>query len=130
MSERTPPDPLDLNQIVSLPQEKQPVAVLQWLVDCESFLTDSSPEQISRHQETFRRAFTNILSLPIPPFGHVVRNCLGRCFSHIFAKGDRRVLFDTVATLLQKVNQLRTDKEAKQKQCGPPSQRKDFADVN
>lgn len=119
MSERSPPDPLDLNNLVSLPQEKQSVLVLQWLTDCESFLTSLTPEEVSQHQQTFQQAFLNLLSLPTPPIGHVLRNCLGRCFSDIFTRGDRRVLFDTVSTLLQKTSQLRLDKEAKQKQYYP-----------
>ena len=119
MDERAPPDPLDLNQIVSLPQEKQSISILQWLVDCESFLVNSSPEQVSEHQQTFRQAFINLLSLPTPPLGRVLRNCLGRCFSDIFSRGDRKVLFDTVTTLLQKVAHVRNDKETKQKQCEP-----------
>lgn len=116
MRERTPPDPLDLNNLVSQPQEKQSVLVLQWLADCESFLTGLTPEEVSQHQQTFQQAFLNLLSLPTPAIGHVLGNCLGRCFSDIFTRGDRRVLFDTVSTLLQKIGQLRLDKEAKQKQ--------------
>lgn len=116
MSERTPPDPLDLNNLVSLPQEKQSILVLQWLTDCEIFLSNSTPEEVSQCQQTFQQAFINLLSLPTPPIGHVLRNCLGRCFSDIFERGDRRVLFDTVSTLLQKIGHLRVDKEAKQKQ--------------
>jgi HEAT repeat-containing protein 5 len=121
MRELTPPDPLDLNNLVSLPQEKQSALVLQWLTDCESFLTCLTPEELSQHQQTFQQAFLNLLSLPTPPIGHVLRNCLGRCFSDIFTRGDRRVLFDTVSTLLQKTSQLRVDKEAKQKQYYPCS---------
>lgn len=116
MSERTPPDPLDLNNLVSLPQEKQSILVLRWLTDCEIFLSNSTPEEVSQCQQTFQQAFINLLSLPTPPIGHVLRNCLGRCFSDIFERGDRRVLFDTVSTLLQKIGHLRVDKEAKQKQ--------------
>jgi len=116
MKERTPPEPLDLNNLISLPQEKQSIQLLQWLTDCESFLADLSPEDLSTCQQSYQQAFLNLLSLPSPSIGHVLRNCLGRCFSDIFERGDRRVLFDTVSILLQKCIQLRLDKEAKQKQ--------------
>jgi HEAT repeat-containing protein 5 len=116
MRERSPPDPLDLNNLISLAHEKQSILVLQWLTECESFLSASTPEEVSQCQQTFQQAFLNLLSLPSPPIAHVLRNCLGRCFCDIFERGDRRVLFDTVSTLLQKSSQLRIDKDAKQKQ--------------
>jgi hypothetical protein len=116
MKERKRPEPLDFNQIASLPQEKQSTAVLQYLTDCESFLTSSTGDEISQHQEPFRQVFLDFLALPSPPIAHVLRNCLGRCFSSLFERGDRRILFETVSTLLQKTTQLRGDKEAKQKQ--------------
>lgn len=116
MSEQRPPEPLDLNNLVSLPQEKQSSSLLKWLAASESFLTECSAEELTRHQQVFQQAFLNLLSLPSPPLGHVLRNSFGRCFSVIFEKGDRRLLFDTVSLLLQKINQLRVDKEAKQKQ--------------
>jgi hypothetical protein len=119
MAEQSPPEPLDLNQIVSLSQEKQVISLLKWLAACESFLVNSSAEQVTTHQQTFQQAFLNLLSLPTPPLAHVLRTCLGRCFSEIFERGDRRVLFDTVSSLLQKVNQFKADKEAKQKQYDP-----------
>jgi hypothetical protein len=119
MRERNPPEPLDFNELVSLPLEKQSTSVLKWLTDCESFLSDSTADEVSQHQQAFQSAFLNLLAVPTPHLAHVLRDCLGRCFSHIFEKGDRRVLFETVSTLLQKVNQLRVDKEAKQKQYDP-----------
>jgi HEAT repeat-containing protein 5 len=119
MRERNPPEPLDFNELVSLPLDKQSTSILKWLTDCESFLSDSTAEEASQHQQAFQSAFLNLLGLPTPPLTHVLRDCLGRCFSHIFEKGDRRVLFETVSALLQKVNQFRVDKEAKQKQYDP-----------
>jgi len=116
MKERTPPDPLDLNQVVSLPQERQSIFVLQWLRDCESFLAASTREEVSRHQQTFRQAFINLLSLPTPPLGHLLRQCLGRCLSAIFERGDKKLLFETVVTLVEKTGLVKTDKDAKQKQ--------------
>ena len=110
------PDPLDLNQLVSLPQEKQSVSLLKWLAECESFLETCTEEEVTQHQLALQQALLNLLNLPTPPLGRVLRNCLGRCFSEIFEKGDRRLLFDTVSTLLQKINQFKADKEAKQKQ--------------
>lgn len=116
MSEQTPPDPLDLNNLVSLPQERQSILVLQWLTDYEFFLLSSTPEKVSQCQQACQQAFLNLLALPTPPIGHTLCLCLGRCFADVFERGDRRVLFDTVSTLLQKISQLRVDKEAKQKQ--------------
>jgi hypothetical protein len=118
MKERTPPEPLDLNHLVSLPQEKQSISLLQWLTECESFLSNSTPEEVVQTQQSLCQALLNLLSLPTPPIGHVLRNCLGRCFTDIFERGDRRILFDTVSTLLQKVAALKADKDAKQKQYG------------
>ena len=116
MKERNPPEPLDYNELASLSLEKQSTSVLKWLTDCESFLSDSTPEEVSQHQQAFQSAFLNLLSLPSPPLAHTLRNCMGRCFAQLFERGDRRVLFETVSTLTQKVNALRVDKEAKQKQ--------------
>src|SRR5271155_2592333 len=118
MKERTLPEPLDLNHLVSLPQEKQSISLLQWLTECESFLSNSTPEELVQTQQSLCQALLNLLSLPTPPIGHVLRNCLGRCFADIFERGDRRILFDTVSTLLQKVAALKADKDAKQKQYG------------
>lgn len=114
--ELTLPEALDLNNLVSLPADKQSLTLLQWLADCESFLSQTTPEHVSKQQQTVQQALINLLSLPTPPIGHVLRSCLGRCFHHVFDRGDRKVLFDTVSTLIQKVALLRTDKEAKQKQ--------------
>src|SRR5271170_7155289 len=118
MKERTPPEPLDLNNLVSLPQEKQSISLLQWLTECESFLSNSTPEELVQTQQSLCQALVNLLSLPTPLIGHVLRNCLGRCFADIFERGDRRILFDTVSTLVQKVAALKADKDAKQKQYG------------
>lgn len=118
MRERAPLDSLDLNQLVSLPQEKQSITLLQWLTECESFLSSSTAEQVSQSQQAVLQALVSLLSLPTPPIGYVLRNCLGRCFSYVFEKGDRRLLFETVSTLVQKIGQLRVDKEAKQQQYG------------
>jgi len=112
----TLPEALDLNNLVSLPPEKQSLTLLQWLGDCESFLANATPEHVSKLQQALQQALVNLLSLPTPPIGHVLRSSLGRCFHHLFDKGDRRVLFDTVATLIQKVALVRADKETKQKQ--------------
>jgi len=116
MKERTSPEPLDLNNLVSLPPEKQSISLLQWLTECESFLSNSTPDEVVEIQQSLCQALVNLLYLPTPPIGHVLRNCLGRCFADIFERGDRRILFDTVSTLLQKVAALKTDKDAKQKQ--------------
>jgi len=112
----TLPEALDLNNLVSLPPEKQSLTLLQWLVGCESFLATATPEHVSQQQQPLLQALVNLLSLPTPPIAHVLRSALGRCFHLIFDKGDHRVLFDTVATLIQKVALVRADKETKQKQ--------------
>ena len=116
MKERTPPEPLDLNNLVSLPPEKQSISLLQWLTDCESFLSSSTTEELVQTQQSTCQSLVNLLSLPTPPIGHVLQNCLGRCFADIFERGDRRILFDTVSTFLPKVAALKADKDAKQKQ--------------
>ena len=115
MKTGSPPTALDLNQLVSLPQEKQLTSLLQWLADCESFLASATPEEISQHQQTFLTNFMNLLNLPTPNLGHTLRQCLGRCFYEIYERGDRKTLFDAVSTLLNRVSQFKADKEVKQK---------------
>jgi HEAT repeat-containing protein 5 len=110
------PEPLHLENIVSLPAEKQSISLLNWLNECERFLSDAAPEEVSNHQQTFQRDLLNILSLPSPAPGHVLRDSLGRCFVLIFERGDRKVLFDTVTVFSAKINQIKSDRETKQKQ--------------
>jgi|SRR5271154_5366140 len=110
-----PPEPLDLNQLVSLPQEKQLTSLLQWSADCESFLISATSEDVSQHQQTFLTNFLNLLNLQTPVLGHTLRHCLGRCFVEIYNRGDRKTLFDAVSTLLNRINQFKADKEVKQK---------------
>jgi hypothetical protein len=112
----TLPEALDLNNLVALPPEKQALTLLQWLADCEVFLARASPDVVSKQQQAVQQALVNLLSLPTPPIGRVLRSCMGRCYHLLFDKGDRKVLFDTVSILIQKVAVVRTDKEAKQKQ--------------
>jgi len=116
MGNQRPPEPLDLNNIVSLPQEKQLLPILTWLSECESYLLQASPEEISHNQQNVQKYLLNILSLPSPRLGHVLRNSLARCLAHLFDRGDKKTLFDTVSILAQKTAQLRGDKEVKQKQ--------------
>lgn len=119
MAERLPPEPLVLAQLETLPQEKQTAAVFKWLTDCESFLSDSTADELSIHQQELINAFLDLLSLPSPTLGRVLRACLGRSFSDIFERGDRKPLFETVSTLLVKIAQFRVDKDTRQKQYSP-----------
>jgi hypothetical protein len=115
MKTPSPPEPLDLNQLISLPQEKLLNSLLQWLADCETFLISATPEEVSQHQQLFLANFLNLLNLPTPVLGHTLRHCLGRCFVEIYNRGDRKTLFDAVSTLLNRVNQFKADKDLKQK---------------
>src|SRR5579862_4129859 len=110
------PQPLDLNNIVSLSPEKRLLPILTWLSECEAYLLRASPEDVSNNQQSLQHYLLNILSLPTPRLGHVLRRTLGRCLAYLFERGDRKVLFDTVSTLAQKTSQLKGDKDAKQKQ--------------
>lgn len=119
MAERLPPEPLVLAQLGTLPQEKQTAAVFKWLTDCESFLSDSTADELSIHQQALINAFLDLLSVPSPTLGRVLRACLGRSLSDIFERGDRKPLFETVSTLLVKIAQFRVDKDTRQKQYSP-----------
>jgi HEAT repeat-containing protein 5 len=119
MAEQLPPEPLDLVQLGTLAQEKQTAAVFKWLADCESFLSDLTADDLSIHQQALIKAFLDLLSLPSPTLGRVLRACLGRCLSDIFERGDRKPLFDTVSTLLVRIAQFRVDKDNRQKQYRP-----------
>jgi HEAT repeat-containing protein 5 len=119
MGSQTLPEPLDLNHIVGLSQDKQLLPILTWLSECESYLLKASADELSQNQQALQRDLLNILSLPSPRLGHVLRRCLGRCFAHLFERGDKKVLFDTASTLAQKIAQIRADKETKQKQYRP-----------
>ena len=58
------------------------------------------PDDCTAQQFYLKKEILQILNLPTPAPTRVIRNNLGKCLAHIFGKGDRKLLFDTINELI------------------------------
>jgi hypothetical protein len=91
---------LDVTKLKGLPSEQQDLYVLNFLSTLTKHVLGLSADDCTAQQFYLKKELLQILNLTTTPPTRVIRNNIGRCFAHIFGKGDRKLLFPTVNELV------------------------------
>lgn len=106
---------LDIPKLHDLPSEQQDLYLLTFTSDLVQYISGLDAAQVSAKQKSLKKELFKILTLSSPTLTRVLRNNLGRCFGAILAKGDRGILFETIADLLGILSAGKSDAELKTK---------------
>ncbi|KAH6624733.1 armadillo-type protein [Chaetomium sp. MPI-SDFR-AT-0129] len=89
----------DVAKLQGLPTEQQELLLLNFVSALGKHVLALPPDDCTAQQFYLKKEVFKILNLATPPPTRVVRNTLGKCLAHIFGKGDRKLLFETVNEL-------------------------------
>ena len=106
---------LDISKLHSLPSEQQDLYLFTFVTNLDKHINSLNTEALKDQQLQLKKELLQIINLPTPSPTRPVRNALGRCFRHIFGKGDRRLLFETITELGESLNTGKSDKEIRNK---------------
>ncbi|PNY25879.1 Pof6 interactor protein 1 [Tolypocladium capitatum] len=95
---------LDLPKLQSLPAEQQELFLLTFVSGLSKHVLALSSDDCTAQQFYLKREIFQIINLPLPQPSRVIRNNLGKCLAHVFGKGDRKLLFETVNDLVAVVS--------------------------
>ena len=104
---------LDVSKLHSLPSEQQDLYLFTFVMRLESYVESLVPETLISQQTHLKSELLQVINLQSPAATRVIRKGLGRCFSRIFEKGDRRILYESITELVELVNVGKNDKEFK-----------------
>jgi hypothetical protein len=89
----------DVSKLQGLPPEQQELLLLSFVSTLSKHVLSLAPDDCTAQQFYLKKEVFKILNLSTPPPTRVIRNTLGKCLGHIFGKGDRKLLFETVNEL-------------------------------
>ncbi|KAK2605392.1 hypothetical protein N8I77_008231 [Diaporthe amygdali] len=91
---------LELSKLQALPAEQQDLFLLTFVSTLTKHVLSLSADDCTAQQFYLKKEIFQILNLPTPPPTRVIRNSLGKCLAHIFEKGDRKLLVETINDLV------------------------------
>lgn len=91
---------LDVAKLQSLPAEQQDLFLLNYVSSLSSHVQRLDGDDCTAQQFYLKKEVFQVINLPSPSPSRVVRNNLGKILAHVFAKGDRKLLFETVNDLV------------------------------
>ncbi|KAF2734882.1 HEAT repeat protein-like protein [Polyplosphaeria fusca] len=107
---------LDVKKLHALPSEQQDLYLLTFTSDLARHVADFDADGASAHQIYIKRELIQVINLASPAPTRVIRNNLGRAFAGIFAKGDRKLLFESINELVAVLNTAgKADKDVRMK---------------
>jgi hypothetical protein len=96
---------LDFIKLAAITEEpQQQLYVLNFLSTIERLVERLDADGASAYQLFVQRELLKVIQLTAPAPTRLIRNVAGRCFSGIFGKGDRKLLFDSVNELVGIIN--------------------------
>src|SRR5207248_4384635 len=110
-----PTPELDIKKFQSLLPEQQELYLLTFTSDLVRHISNLDGDGASAHQIYLRKELFQIINLTTAPPSRVIRNNIGACFAGLFAKGDRKLLFDSINELVGIVNSGKAEKELRVK---------------
>lgn len=110
----TSPFQLDVKKLHSLPSEQQGLYLLTFTADLARHVEAVTNDEVTAEQGAIKKELLQIVNLTSPTPTRVIRKNLGRCFSGVFTKGSRKVLYESINDMVAVVNAGK-DKEAKAK---------------
>jgi HEAT repeat-containing protein 5 len=90
---------LDTTLLTTLPPEQQDLTILQFSSRLSKHVLGLAPDDCTAQQFYLKKEIFKVLNLTTPAPSRSVRNILGKCLAHIFGKGDRKLLFETINEL-------------------------------
>ena len=106
---------LDVQKLHSLPSEQQDLYLFTYAVELEAFITSLSYEELCDQQTHLNQEIFQIIGLLLPPSSKAVRGNIGRALAHIFRKGNRKSLFESVNQLITVISPGKGEKELQNK---------------
>ncbi|KAK5990286.1 Pof6 interactor 1-like protein [Cladobotryum mycophilum] len=108
---------LDLPKLQALPAEQQDLFLLTFVSSLRKHVLGLSEDDCTAQQFYLKREIFQIINLSTPQPSRVIRNNLGACLAHIFGKGDRKLLFETINDLVAIISggKSKTDGEIRTK---------------
>ncbi|KAK3062060.1 hypothetical protein LTS18_004910, partial [Coniosporium uncinatum] len=91
---------LDIQKLHALPSEQQDLYLLTYTSDLLRLVKGLDGDGASAHQIYVKREVFKIINLSSPAPTRVIRNNIGRCLAGIFARGDRKLLYESINELL------------------------------
>lgn len=110
----TSPFQLDVKKLHSLPSEQQGLYLLTFTADLARHVESITNDEVTAEQGAIKKELLQIVNLTSPAPTRVIRKNLGKCFAGIFAKGSRKVLYESINDMVAIVNAGK-EKEAKAK---------------
>ncbi|KAL2271530.1 hypothetical protein VTJ83DRAFT_901 [Remersonia thermophila] len=89
----------DVSKLQGLPTEQQELLLLNFVSTLSRHVLGLDADDCTAQQFYLKKEIFKILHLGTPAPSRVIRNTLGRCLGHVFGKGDRKLLFETVSEL-------------------------------
>ncbi|KAL9602827.1 MAG: hypothetical protein Q9219_001522 [cf. Caloplaca sp. 3 TL-2023] len=102
---------LDVSKLHSLPSEQQNLYLLTFTLGLENHTCSLNHESTCSQQGGIIQELFKIVNLASPIPTRVIRNSLGRCWSYILDKGDRKPLYESINQLLAIISAGKSDKE-------------------
>ncbi|KAK0621164.1 armadillo-type protein [Bombardia bombarda] len=91
---------LDVSKLQALPAEQQELFLLTFVSTLSKHVLALAADDCTSQQFYLKKEIFKIINLSAPSPSRVIRNNLGRCLAHIFGKGDRKLLFETINELV------------------------------
>ncbi|KAK4889748.1 hypothetical protein LTR27_011460 [Elasticomyces elasticus] len=108
------PHRLDIQKLHSLPSEQQSLSLLTFTAELVRHVDALDAESTTAEQAALKKEILQIVNLASPAPTRVIRDNLGRCFTGIFEKGNRKPLYESINDLVAIV-QAGKEKDVKAK---------------
>ncbi|KAI4263605.1 MAG: hypothetical protein L6R42_001258 [Xanthoria sp. 1 TBL-2021] len=102
---------LDVNRLHSLPSEQQNLYLLTFTLSLENHVCSLNHEETCLQQSQVTKELLQIVQLAAPVPTRVIRNSLGRCWSYMLSKGDRKPLYESINQLVAIISAGKNEKE-------------------
>lgn len=106
---------LDVQKLHSLPSEQQDLYLFTFAVELESYVDSLKYDEICVQQETLNKELLQIIGLASPAPSKAIRSNIGRSYTCILARGNRRILFGSINQLSAILSAGKGEKELQNK---------------
>ncbi|KAI1856989.1 uncharacterized protein JN550_013520 [Neoarthrinium moseri] len=103
---------LDVPKLQSLPAEQQDLFLLTSVAALRKHVKSLAADDCTAQQFYLKKEVFQILNLAAPSPSRVVRNDLGAILAHVFEKGDRKLLFETINDLVAIISNSKAKTES------------------
>ncbi|KAL7626024.1 hypothetical protein AAE478_002793 [Parahypoxylon ruwenzoriense] len=103
---------LDLQKLQSLPAEQQDLFLLNFVSSLTKHVHGLSGDDCTAQQFYLKKEVFQIINLSAPSPSRVIRINLGKILAHVFGKGDRKLLFDTINELVSIISSGKSKTDA------------------